>query len=138
MANEALLTAVKSIIAAARAGRLDDAYAGYRDLFESPAFATYEPHDQRQAMRLMVHAKGLPRPLPPAIVDAHRAAGRILTELVARDADPADYELLGMCQIVLGDEDGAAAVFRTGLNLERQRNAQSDLCGAFMRRISML
>jgi hypothetical protein len=138
MANEALLTAVKSIIAAARAGRLDDAYVGYRDLFQSPAFATYEAHDQRQAMRLMVHAKGLPRPLPPAIVDAHRAAERILTGLVARHNDPADYEMLGMCQIVLGNEDGAAAVFRAGLTLERQRNAQSDLCGAFMRRISML
>ena len=100
MANEALLTAVKSVIAAARAGRLDDAYVGYRDLFQSPAFATYEAHDQRQAMRLMVHAKGLPRPPPPAIVDAHRAAERILAGLVARHNDPADYEMLGMCHIV--------------------------------------
>jgi hypothetical protein len=138
MANDALLTAVKSIIAAARAGKLDDAYVGYRDLFESPAFATYEPHDQRQAMRLMVHAKGLPRPPPAAIGDAHRAAARLLTELVAKYDDPADYEMLGMCHIVAGDEDRAATVFRAGLTLERQRNAQSDLCGAFMRRISML
>jgi hypothetical protein len=138
MANEALLTAVKSIIAAARAGRLDDAYVGYRDLFGSAAFATYHAHDQSQAMRLMVHAKGLPRPLPAAIVDAHRAAGRILTDLVAKYNEPADYEMLGMCQIVLGDEESASAVFRAGLTLERQRNAQSDLCGAFMRRISML
>jgi hypothetical protein len=138
MANEALLTAVKSIVANARAGRLDEAYAGYRDLFASPAFAGYEAHDQRQALRLMVHAKGLHRPLPPALVDAHRAAATTLTTLVSKHNDPADYEMLGMCEVVAGNEESASTVFRAGLALERQRNAQSDLCGAFMRRISML
>jgi hypothetical protein len=138
MANEALLTAVKSIVAAARGGKLDEAYAGYRDLFASPAFATYEPHDQRQALRLMVHAKGLPRVLTPPMVEAHRAAAVVLTDLVSKHEDPADYEMLGMCHVAVGNEEGASAVFRAGLALERARNAQSDLCGAFMKRISML
>ena len=138
MPNEALLTAVKSIVANARAGKLDEAYVGYRDLFASPAFATYDAHDQRQALRLMVHAKGLPSPLAPAVVEAHRAAVAPLTDLVSKHNEPADYEMLGMCHVAVGNEQEAATVFRAGLTLERERSAQSDLCGAFMRRISML
>ena len=138
MPNEALLTAVKSIVADARSGKLDEAYLGYRDLFASPAFSTYEAHDQRQALRLMVHAKGLPKPLSPAVLEAHRTAVGPLTDMVSKHNEPADYEMLGMCHVAVGNEEGAAAVFRAGLDLERARNAQSDLCGAFMRRISML
>jgi hypothetical protein len=138
MPNEALLTAVKSIVADARAGKVDEAYAGYRELFASQAFATYDAHDQRQAMRLMIHAKGLPSPLLPAMVEAHRAAIAPLTELVSKHNEPADYEMLGMCHVAVGNEAGAGAVFRAGLALERERSAQSDLCGAFMKRISML
>jgi hypothetical protein len=138
MPNEALLTAVKAIVANARAGKLDEAYTGYRDLFGSPAFATYEPHDQRQALRLMVHAKGVPQPPSAAVVEAHRVALVPLTSLVAKYNDPGDYEMLGMSHVAVGDEAAAATVFRAGLDLERARNAQSDLCGAFMRRISML
>jgi len=57
---------------------------------------------------------------------------------VSKHNDPADYEMLGMCHVVVGDEAAAGAAFRAGLDLERASNAQSDLCGAFMRRISML
>jgi hypothetical protein len=138
MPNEALLTAVKAIVANARAGKLDEAYAGYRDLFASPAFSTYDAHDQRQALRLMIHAKGLPQPPSPAVVEAHRTAIAPLTDLVSRHNEPGDYEMLGMCHVAVGNEEGAGTVFRAGLDLERARNAQSDLCGAFMRRISML
>jgi hypothetical protein len=138
MPNEALLSAVKTIVANARAGKLDEAYAGYRELFAAAAFGTYDAHDQRQALRLMVHAKGLPQPLSPAIVEAHRAAVAPLTELVSKHNEPADYEMLGMCHVAVGNEEGASSVFRAGLALERERSAQSDLCGAFMRRISML
>ena len=109
-----------------------------KKLFASAAFGTYDAHDQRQALRLMVHAKGLPQPLSPAIVEAHRAAVAPLTELVSLHNEPADYEMLGMCHVAVGNEEGAASVFRAGLTLERERSAQSDLCGAFMRRISML
>jgi hypothetical protein len=138
MPNEALLTTVKSIVANARSGKLDEAYAGYRDLFASPAFATYEANDQRQALRLMVDAKGLPQPLSAAVLEAHRTAVASLTELVARHNEPGDFEMLGMCQVAVGDEAAAMTAFRAGLDLERAKNAQSDLCGAFMRRISML
>jgi hypothetical protein len=138
MPNEALLTAVKAIVANARSGKPDEAYAGYRDHFASPAFATYDAHDQRQALRLMVQAKGLPQPLSAAVIEAHRTAIAPLTDLVSKHNDPADYEMLGMCHVVVGDEAAAGAAFRAGLDLERARNAQSDLCGAFMRRISML
>jgi hypothetical protein len=138
MANEALVSAVKSIVAEARAGNLDGAYAGYQKLFASPAFAGYDAQDQRQALRLMVHAKGLPDPPTPAMVEAHRAAVGPLNELVSRHDEPADYEMLGMCHVAVGDEARAGSVFRAGLAIERKRNAQSDLCGAFMKRISML
>ena len=138
MPNEALLSAVKSIVASARAGSLDEAYAGYRQLFASPAFTGYDAHDQRQALRLMVHAKGVPHTPTPAMVEAHRAAIAPLTALVAKHKEPADYEMLGMCQVVVGEEAAAGEVFRAGLAIERERSAQSDLCGAFMKRISML
>jgi hypothetical protein len=138
MANEALVTAVKAIVTSARAGNLDAAYTGYRELFASPAFATYEPQDQRQALRLMVHAKSAPHALTAGMIEAHRAALAPLSELVSKLGDPADYEMLGMCHVAVGNEEGAGSIFRAGLTIERERNAQSDLCGAFMRRISML
>jgi hypothetical protein len=138
MANELLVASVKAIVANARAGDLDAAYRGYRALFGSPEFATYEPHDQRQALRLMVHAKGAPSTPTPEMIEAHRAAVPALLELVSSHGEPADYEMLGMCHVALGNEEGAGSIFRAGLTIERERNAQSDLCGAFMRRISML
>jgi hypothetical protein len=86
----------------------------------------------------MIHAKGVPEPPSPAMVEAHRAAIEPLTELVSMHNEPADYEMLGMCHVAVGNEQGAGAVFRAGLALERERNAQSDLCGALMKRVSML
>jgi hypothetical protein len=138
MANEALVTSVKAIVANVRAGKPDEAYAGYRALFSSPAFRTYEVADRRQALKLMILAKGIPQIPGPAIVEAHRAAIEPLTEMVSTHNEPADYEMLGMCHVVVGNEAGAAAVFRAGLTIERERNAQSDLCGALMKRVSML
>jgi hypothetical protein len=138
MANEELVAAVKAIVAHARAGRMDDAYAGYRRLFSSPGFHTYEPSERRQALRLMVHAKGVPDPPTPAMVEAYRAAIEPLTALVAEHDDPADYEMLGMCHVAVGNEQEAGAVFRAALAIERKRNPQSDLCGALMKRVSML
>jgi hypothetical protein len=138
MANEALVTAVKTIVANARKGKLDQAYAGYKKLFADARFRKYEADDQRQALRLMVHAKGVPDPPTPAMVEAHRAAIEPLTELVSAHNEPADYEMLGICHVMVGNEQGAGAVFRAGVAIERERNPQSDLCGAFMKRISML
>jgi hypothetical protein len=138
MASEELVSAVKKIVAAGKAGKVDEAYTGYRDLFASPAFPRYEANDQRQALRLMVMAKGAPSAATPAMIDAHKAAVPVLTKLVAAHGDPADHELLGICHVLLGDEEKASAVFRQGLTIERERNPQSDLCGALMKRVSLL
>jgi len=138
MPNEALVSAVKAIVADARAGKVDSAYDGYRALFSSSAFVTYDAQDQRQALRLMIHAKAVPDPSAPPVVEAHRAAIVPLTELVSRHGEPGDYEMLGMCHVAVGNEVGAGAVFRAGLAIERERSPQSDLCGALMKRVSML
>ena len=138
MPSPELVAAVKSIVANARAGNLDAAYAGYQGLFGGASFAAFERQEQRQALRLMIHAKGVPDPPTPVMVEAHKAALPHLTKLVKADNEPADYEMLGMCQVATGDEKSAAEVFRAGLALERERNAQSDLCGALMKRVSML
>jgi hypothetical protein len=136
--NEALVASIKAIVARARAGDIDGAYAGYCELFQSEAFRGYVPQDRRQALRLMVHAKGVPDPPTPAMVKAHAAAVAPLKELVAQLGEPLDYEMLGICQVAVGDEAAAGETFRKGLAIERDRNLQSDLCGALMKRISML
>lgn len=138
MANEALVQSVKKIVAQARAGNLEDAYRGYRELFQNPDFLTYRPEDQRQVLRLMILAKGVPSKPTDAMIDAHRDAVPALTELVSIHGDPGDHELLGLCHVMLGNLDSADKIFRAGLKLERERNPQSDLCGAFMKRIAAL
>jgi hypothetical protein len=138
MADQGLVDAVKTIVASARAGDRKTAYAGYKALFASEPFRRYAANDQRQALRLMIHAKGVPNPPTPEMIDAHRAAIEPLTELVSNLGDAADYEMLGMCHVAIGNEQGAGAVFRAALAIEREKNAQSDLCGALMKRVSML
>ncbi len=138
MAGAELVESIRAIVTTARGGDLEAAYQGYRELFASPSFRANEPKDQRQALKLMIHAKGAPASPTPAMVEAHRAALGPLAELVSQHGEPADHEMLGMCQLAIGDEQEAAASFRTGLTLERERNAQSDLCGTLMKRVSML
>jgi len=141
MANkEELVQTVKTIAKHWRDGQLDEAYAGYRDLFSRPDFAEHRPEDQRSAFRLMIMAKGAPNPErpTPAMVEAHRAAVSALTDLVSNLGDPADHEMLGICHVVLGNMESASAIFRAGLAIERQRNPQSDLCGSLMKRISLI
>jgi hypothetical protein len=138
MANPELVAAVKRIAAVARTGELDQAYNGYRDLFAGEAFLTYRPEDQRQALRLMILAKNAPRTPTASMTAAHRAAVAALNELVSSQEEPADYEMLGICHVVLGNEESASTIFRRGLALERERNPTSDLCGELMKRISFL
>jgi hypothetical protein len=138
MAKEELVAAIKRVLSLARGGDLDKAYEGYRDLFADPAFMTYRPEDQRQALRLMVLAKNVPRTPTPAMIEAHRAAVPALTELVSVHQEPADHEMLGICHVLLGNEESAAVIFRAGLALERERNPSSDLCGELMKRISLI
>src|SRR6185436_2814294 len=74
MAHEELVSTVKKIVALARDGKLEEAYEAYRALFAAPGFAAYEPADQRQALKLMILAKGVSAKGAPAVVEAHRAA----------------------------------------------------------------
>lgn len=138
MANEELVRSVKDIVGRAKHGNLEGAYQGYRDLFQSPAFASYRVEDQRQALQLMVLMKGAPKPTSAAMLEAHRAALSLLTGLVASHGEPSDHELLGICHVVLGDEASASTVFRAGLALERAKDPQSKLCGTLMKRVSMV
>jgi hypothetical protein len=138
VANDNLVQAVKAIIGLGKDGDMDGVYHGYRDLFAAATFLGYRLEDQRQALRLMILLKGAPRVPTPAMVEAHRAALRPLKNIVEVQREAKDHELLGVCHVVLGDEATASAVFKAGLALERARNPQSDLCGALMKRVSML
>jgi hypothetical protein len=138
MTKEELVQTVKRIVALAKESKLDEAYTAYRDLFTDAGFAKQRAEDQRQALRIMVHAKNVPTTPTPAMVEAHKAAVAPLTELVSTHGEPADYEMLGMCRVVLGQEEAAMGVFKAALQIERARSPGSDLCGALMRRVSLL
>ena len=138
MAKEDFVQAVKQIVARFRSGALDEGYLGYCALFKDDAFPTNSAQDQRQALRLMILLKGAPSKPTEAMIEAHQAAIPVLTELVNNYGEPADYELLGVCYVLLGDPQSADRAFRAGLAIERGRNPQSDLCGSFMKRISFL
>ena len=136
MANEELVTTVKAIMVLAKAGKSDEAYAGYGTLFASDAFAGYPEADQRQALKLMILAKGIPTFPTKAIADAHKSAMKPLGVLIAAHEDPADYELLGLCQSRNGDDKSAMTSFQRGLDIERARDPQSPLCGTLMKRVA--
>ena len=138
MANEKLVDAIKALVARAKDGNLDAVDLGYRDIIAAPEFVGYRVEDQRQALRLMIMMKGAPSVPPPAMVEAHRVAISPLKRIVELHREPKDHELLGICHVVVGDEATASAVFKAGLNLERAKNPQSDLCGSLMKRVSML
>ncbi|MBK8257138.1 MAG: hypothetical protein IPK82_31260 [Polyangiaceae bacterium] len=138
MTKDELVASIKAVVSQARAGKLDEAYAGYRAIFSNPAFLEQRPEDQRQALKLMVHAKVPIRETTPVMVEAHRAALMPLTELVSRYGEPVDHELLGMCHVLLGNHDSASMIYRAGLAIERERNPGSDLCGELMKKISLI
>jgi hypothetical protein len=133
MPNEALVAAVKNIIGLAKAQKVDEAYAGYAELFSGALFPTLPVAEQRQALKLMIHAKGIPTFPTPPIVKAHRAAMAPLKTLLAAHNEAQDYELLGLCQVRTDDESGARTSFQKGLDLERARDPQSPLCGQLMK-----
>jgi hypothetical protein len=138
LANDTLVQAIKAVVARAKDGDIEGAYAGYRDLFAAAPFVDYRVEDQRQALRLMIMMKGAPGTPTPAMVEAHRAAIPPLKRIVEVHREPKDHELLGICHVMVGDEATASAIFKAGLAIERERNPQSDLCGALMKRVSML
>ena len=138
MANDALVQSIKEIVARAKEGDLDGSYRGYRELFASADFETYRVEDQRQTLKLMILKKGAPVTPTGAFVEAHRAALERLTALVSTANEPADYELLGICHVVVGNEESASNIFKAALAIERERDPSSPLCGALMKRVSML
>lgn len=137
MSKEALKESLKTIMAQARSGDVEGSYDGYKALFADPVFAANTPQDQRQVLKLLILAKRSGQP-SQKLVDAHRAAIGPLTELVSTHNDPEDYEMLGVCWLLAGNEEAASNMLRQGLALERERNPQSDLCGRLMTRISQI
>ena len=137
MSKEALVGAVKTIMATARGGDAEKSYDGYKELFSQPWFTQNKPEDMRQALKLLVLAKRTGAP-SPKLIEAHRAAIPALTELVSTLNEPEDYEMLGICHLLIGNDQAASNMFRQGLTLERERNAASDLCGRLMTRVSSI
>ncbi len=137
MSKEALVGAVKQIVATSRGGDVEKSFDGYKELFSAPWFVQNKPEDMRQALKLLVLAKRTGQPSAKC-VDAHRAAIGPLTELVSTHNDPEDYEMLGICHLLIGNEQAASNMFRQGLTLERERNPASDLCGRLMTRVSQI
>jgi len=138
MTKEQLVAQVKEIHGNIKAGNLDAGYEGYKKLFSDPGFSKNRAEDMRQALKLMVLAKGVPKKPTPPMVEAHRAAVPALTELVSQFDEPGDYEMLGICHVVLGNEQSASNIFKTALKIERERNSASELCGSLMSRLSQL
>ncbi len=96
MTKDDLVKSIKLIVSQAREGKLDEAYAGYRALFSDPGFLEQRPEDQRQALKLMVHAK-----VGGARADAGDDRGAPRRGDAARPSwcrgygEPFDHELLG-------------------------------------------
>ena len=137
MSKEVLVAAVKDIVTRARSGDAEGSFDGYKALFERPEFIDNRPEDQRQALKLLVLAKHT-GPKSEKLIEAHRSAIAPLTELVSKYNEPADYEMLGVCHVRIGNAEAAANMFREGLTLERAKNSGSDLRGRLMTRISGL
>jgi hypothetical protein len=138
MSKEALVAAVKNAVGLTRAGKHEEAFVAYGKLFAMRGFMENRAEDQRQALKLLILAKRPGVKTTESLLNAHRAALEPLTELVSRHNEPEDYEMLGACHALLGNEKSAATIFRQGLNIERERNAGSDLCGSLMTRLSAL
>ena len=133
MKNAELAKALRLIFITARSGRTEYAYGKLAELFSSAAFAEYEPDEQREALRLMVHART--PPTEEFALAANRAALGHLKKLAETLAEPADYEMLGLANLRLDDTGAANAAFEKALELERARNAESELTKSLTKRL---
>lgn len=148
MTKDELVGVVKQIMGHFRDGKNQAAYEAFAELLQRPTYGQLRPEDQRQALKLLIQGKrselGMHRelnasdPLDASILTSHRAALMPLTELVSTLSDPEDFELLGMVHQRLGNLESASSIYRAGLQLERERSPQSDLCGALMTRLSSI
>ncbi len=137
--RDEMIATVKKIVGLGKEQRHEEVFAAYHQLFADPGFPELAASDQRKALELMVLAKNQPSPRPPSYLDAHRAALGPLTELVSRDGEPSDHELLGVCHLRLGNDMAASNIFKAGLKIERERgNSATDLCGRLMNRVSAI
>jgi hypothetical protein len=135
-ANPDLVASIKKIVQLAKRGKSEEAYEAYAELFASEAFATYQPEHQRQTLKLLVLKS--PASVTDNVKKAHRAAADRLRGLIAQQGHAADYEMLGICQLLLDDQSSASNTFVAGLEIERNRDPQSELCGSLMRRVAAL
>jgi len=131
--NAELARALRLIFNTARSGRNEYAYGKLADLFVSAAFADYEPDEQREALRLIAHAPNPPK--EEFVLAANRAALGHLKKLAETLAEPADYEMLGLTNLRLDDKGAANAAFEKALELERARNAESELTRSLTKRL---
>jgi hypothetical protein len=132
--NAELAKTLRRIFNAARSGRTDYAYGKLSELFSSTAFAEYEPDEQREALRLITHAKDPPK--KDFVLAANRAALGHLERLAETLAEPADYEMLGLTHMRLDDTTAANAAFEKALELESARNnLESELSKSLTKRL---
>jgi len=135
--NERFVEAVKKIVLVLKEGRTDEGYAQYAELLSSPGFTAYRGDDQRQALKLLLLAKAPPS-RSDAVLRAYRIALTRIQALVDANAEPADYEMLGVAHLQLDDKSAASAAFDIALKLERARSPSSELSMNLARRISQL
>jgi hypothetical protein len=85
-------------------------------------------------------AAGLRHPsrVTEALRDAHRAALVRAQGLLEDLATPADYEIVGLFQLALGERTAASTTFSTALELERKQDPASDLYRRLNEQISSL
>jgi len=133
----ALKADLKNAFAHARDGRWEEFFQSYVGLFNSSHFGKCRPDDQRQAAKLLVTHKTLPKDPTEASVAAFQAAWQALSKLTEATNDARDFELLGLTHLRLADETGARTVFQLGLDTAKAAN-DSDMCGVFLRHLSTL
>jgi tetratricopeptide (TPR) repeat protein len=135
--NQDLFATLKELRAMAKDERSAESFRQLGILFGTVAFGACRPEDRRRALRLLVFSK-LQASTEEERTRAHHAALPALQLLVVEHHDPADYEMLGMAYVALGDTEKALDVFKKALAIERKRNAQSPLGDNLQKRVRAL
>lgn len=131
---DGLKATMRRIIALGKSGDADNAYREYANLFLGAAFEDNKIEDRRLALRLLVLGKTPTQPSEP-LLDALRAALPRLQTLVGTSKEPGDFEMLGVCNVLLSNKAAAKEAFAAGLEIEKGRNTSSDLHTNLTRRL---